>query len=204
MNSSRPDGARQAVVTFDSHPVEPREQDDPQLLQAIARGDRGALVTLYQRHAGAVLAHLTLVTGDHGLSEEVLQDTMLAVWRGAGSYRSLSSVRSWIIAIARRQARDRLRRRRVTMVGQESLAERAATGPGPEDIALDRAKAGEVAEAIKALGVPHREVLGLVFGTGLTLAETATALEIPVGTVKSRLAAARAALARAMTERGYA
>jgi RNA polymerase sigma-70 factor, ECF subfamily len=56
------------------------------------------------------------VTGERVLAEEIVQDTMLAVWRGAGSFRGESSVRSWVIAIARRQTRDRLRGRRPSFV----------------------------------------------------------------------------------------
>lgn len=74
--------------------------DDAVLLQQVANGDRDALGALYQRHARAVLAQVRLVVGEPGLSEEILPDTMLAVWRGAGSFRGVSQVRSWIIAIA--------------------------------------------------------------------------------------------------------
>ena len=75
-------------------------------------------------------------------------------------------------------------------------------GPGPEVTALDRAELAEVRGAIRELSPPHREVLGLVFGSGLSLAEVAGVLEIPVGTVKSRLTAARAALSRILSEKG--
>jgi RNA polymerase sigma-70 factor (ECF subfamily) len=181
-----------------------QEQDDAGLLRRIADGDHGALVALYQRHGGVVLGQIRLVVDDRGLSEEILQDTMLAVWRGARSFRGQSRVRSWIIAIARRQARDRLRRHRANVVDDRLLAQRPARGPGPEDVALDRATVAAVADAIRHLDLRHREVLGLVFGAGLTLAETAGVLEVPLGTVKSRLAAARTALAHKLDERGYA
>ena len=69
-------------------------------------------------------------------------------------------------------------------------------------MALDRAELAEVTSAIRELAAPHREVLGLVFGSGLSLAEVAGVLEIPVGTVKSRLSAARAALGRILFEKG--
>jgi RNA polymerase sigma-70 factor, ECF subfamily len=180
------------------------EQDDAELLRRIEDGDHGALVSLYQRHGGVVLAQIRLVVDDPGLSEEILQDTMLAVWRKAGTFRGESRVRSWIIAIARRRARDRLRRHRANVVDDRLLAERPARGPGPEEVVLDRATTTAVADAISGLGVRHREVLGLVFGAGLTLAEAANVLEVPLGTVKSRLAAARTALARALDEKGYA
>jgi RNA polymerase sigma-70 factor, ECF subfamily len=59
-----------------------------------------------------------------------------------------------------------------------------------------------VAAGIRALAPLHREVLGLVFGAGLSLRETAGVLNVPVGTVKSRLAAARTALSRQLDEKG--
>jgi len=69
-------------------------------------------------------------------------------------------------------------------------------------MALDRAELAEVTGAIWELAAPHREVLGLVFGSGLSLPEAAGVLEIPVGTVKSRLTAARTALSRILSEKG--
>ncbi|POM25642.1 RNA polymerase sigma factor CnrH [Actinomadura rubteroloni] len=191
------------LKSFEPLPEEPG-RDDGALLRQIAQGDRAALVAVYERHAAVVLSHLVLLTGDHGLSEEILQDTMLAVWRGAGRFRGESSVRSWIIAIARRQYRDRQRRKRPKVVGQEVLADRPSSEPGPEQKALDRVSARTVMETIGKLAPHHREVLGLVFGSGLSLREAAEVLDVPVGTVKSRLSAARAALVRSMPERGFA
>ena len=82
------------------------------------------------------------------------------------------------------------------------MADQPTSGPGPETTALDRAELAEVIDAIGALGPLHREVLGLAFGCGLTLPEVADVLDIPVGTVKSRLSAARTALARVLKEKG--
>jgi RNA polymerase sigma-70 factor, ECF subfamily len=194
----------ESVVDAGPRAVSVQDQDDTELLRRVADGDRAAFVTLYRRYEGVVFAQIKLVVGDRGLSEEILQDTMLAVWCGAASFRGQSRVRSWVIAIARRQARDRLRRHRVTVVDDRVLTERATGEPGPEEVALERAEVTAVANAIESLGVLHREVLGLVFGAGLTLAEAAGVLEVPLGTVKSRLAAARAALARSLSEKGYA
>jgi len=69
-------------------------------------------------------------------------------------------------------------------------------------MALDRAALAEVRGAIQELVPAHREVLGLAFGSRLSLPEVADVLEIPVGTVKSRLAAARTALNRTLDEKG--
>jgi RNA polymerase sigma-70 factor (ECF subfamily) len=176
--------------------------DDAALLRRIGQGDEDAMAAFYREHGRVVLGQVLLVTGQRVLAEEIVQDTMLAVWRGAGSFRGESSVRSWVIAIARRQTRDRLRGGRLRIVDDAFLAEQPGPGPGPEVLALDRAELAEVTGAIRELASAHREVLGLAFGSGLSLPEVAGVLEIPVGTVKSRLTAARAALNRILDEKG--
>ena len=176
--------------------------DGAALLRRISEGDEDAMAAFYREHGRVVLAQVLLVTGERVLAEEILQDTMLAVWRAAGSFRGEASARSWVIAIARRQTRDRLRSRRLRVVDDAFLADQPGSGPGPEVTALDRAELAEVTAAIRELPAPHREVLGLVFGSGLSLPEVAGVLEIPLGTVKSRLTAARAALSRILNEKG--
>jgi RNA polymerase sigma-70 factor, ECF subfamily len=176
--------------------------DDAQLLHRIGQGDENAMAVFYRRHGRAVLGQVLLVTGERVLAEEIVQDTMLAVWRGADSFRGESSVRSWVIAIARHKTRDRLRGHRLRVVDDTFLADLPSSGPGPEVMALDRAELAEVTGAIRELAPSHRELLGLVFGSGLSLPEVADVLEIPVGTVKSRLTAARAALSRILNEKG--
>ena len=160
------------------------------------------MASFYREHGRVVFAQVLLVAGDRVLAEEIVQDTMLAVWRGAGSFRGQSSVRSWVIAIARRQTRDRLRGRHLRVVDDAFLADQPGSDPGPEVMALDRAELAEVTSAIRELAPAHREVLGLVFSCGLSLPEVAGVLEVPVGTVKSRLTAARTTLSRILNEKG--
>ncbi len=83
------------------------------------------------------------------------------------------------------------------------LSNRPDGAPGPELLALDRVEMADVASAVTMLRPGHREVLGLVFGAGLSLPEVAGVLEIPQGTVKSRLSAARTALSEQLREKGY-
>jgi RNA polymerase sigma-70 factor, ECF subfamily len=175
---------------------------DVELLRSIGQGDEDAMAAFYRAHGRVVLAQVLLVTGERVLAEEIVQDTMLAVWRNAGSFRGESSVRSWVVAISRRKTRDRLRGRRLRVVDDTFLADQPDSGPGPEMLALDRAELAGVTVAIRELGPAHREVLGLVFGSGLSLPEVAGVLEIPLGTVKSRLTAARTALSRILNEKG--
>jgi RNA polymerase sigma-70 factor (ECF subfamily) len=192
----RDDGAPAFTVTHDP------AWDDAESLRRIGQGDEDAMAAFYREHGRVVFAQVLLVTGERVLAEEIVQDTMLAVWRGAGSFRGESSVRSWVIAIARRQTRDRLRGRRLRVVDDALLADQPGPGPGPEAIALDRAELAEVRGAIRELAPALREVLGLALGSGLSLPEVAGVLDIPVGTVKTRLTAARAALNRILDRKG--
>ena len=74
--------------------------DDAALLGRIGQGDEDAMAAFYREHGRVVLGQVLLVVGERVLAEEIVQDTMLAVWHGAGSFRGESSVRSWVIAIA--------------------------------------------------------------------------------------------------------
>src|SRR5580704_1892776 len=103
--------------------------DDAALLRRIGQGQESAMAAFYREHGRVVLAQVLLVTGERVLAEEIVQDTMLAVWRGAGSFRGESSARSWVVAIARRQTRDRLRGRRLRVVGDAVLADQPGSGP---------------------------------------------------------------------------
>jgi RNA polymerase sigma-70 factor (ECF subfamily) len=88
-------------------------------------------------------------------------------------------------------------------VDDDVLSEHPDAAPGPELLALDRVEMADVATAVTRLSPGHREVLGLVFGAGLTLPEVADILEIPEGTVKSRLNTARTVLSEQLREKGY-
>ncbi|TQS43766.1 RNA polymerase sigma factor [Cryptosporangium phraense] len=175
--------------------MEPGSDED--LLRAVAVGDATALSRLYERHAGALFGYLHRLAGDRMVAEEVLQDTMLAVWRSAGTFSGRAKVRTWLFGVARRQAHNRLRGRFAPE--PTDLPDRPDVGAGPEELAIAAAGGTPVAAAIELLPAHHRDVIALVFVAGLPLADVAEVLAIPVGTVKSRLFHARAAVAAALT-----
>lgn len=166
-------------------------QDDARLLRRLANGDARALEALYQRHAAALFGYLLALNQERTLAEEVLQDTFLAAWQAAGSFRGGASVRTWLFAIARRRARDRDRRHHPAMANDDEYLAVADPAPGPEQAALDRAELRDLVAGINELGPLHREVLALVFVHELSYAQAAQVLEVPIGTVRSRLNAAR-------------
>ncbi len=165
--------------------------DDIQLLKRIAGGNRDALTELYMRYQQHLFRYLLQLTPDIGLAEEILQDTFVAVWKSASTFEGRSTVLTWLISIARRQAHNTLRKHKLPTVDEKELEKVAATEPEPEDFALASIARDELAAAFKQLAPVHREIIVLVFIEELSYPEVAKVLGIPVGTVKSRLSNAR-------------
>jgi RNA polymerase sigma factor (sigma-70 family) len=172
--------------------------DDRQTLQRIAAGDRQALAELYARHRQMLFRYLLQLTPDRGLAEELLQDTLVAVWRSARAFAGHSSVTTWLIGIARRQAHNSLRRKGLPLADPAVLGAMPAGDLTPEDALLATVAREQLDAAFARLAPLHREVLALAFVQELPYAEIAAVLDIPVGTVKSRLNHARRALRAAL------
>ncbi len=174
------------------------EPDDPPgddaLLAAVAGGDRAALRLLYERHSPWLLLRLSRRCADGTIAEEALQETFLAVWRNPDAYRRTGDVPAWLWGIAIRRLVDRLRhRRRLERVPW--LGRSRADEPSAEDVVLTGVEYGDLAGALNRLSPELRAVLQATVLDGLTNREAAALLGVPVGTVKSRVSRALAALA---------
>ena len=165
--------------------------DDDELIAAVAGGDDRALRELFARHAPWLAARLRGVLPASEV-EDVLQETFLAVWRGARRYRPEGSPGGWVWGIARRQAALWLRRRGPAELLLPALT--AADGQHPDDPAEAALSRAEVACAVSALGPeggPARETWRLMYVEDRTVAEVAELMGVPEGTVKSRAHRAR-------------
>lgn len=167
---------------------------DCEIVQRIAIGDRQALSELYVLYQRSLFNYLLQLTPDYGLAEELLQDTLVAVWKSACSFEGRSTVQTWLMGIARRQAHNTLRQRKLPLVDESELATMPATDPEPEDFLLASATRDELVAAFQHLAPVQREVLVLILVQELSYSEVAAILEVPVGTVKSRLSNAKRAL----------
>lgn len=159
--------------------------DDDELIAAIADGDDGALRELFARHAPwlAVRLRAVLPAGD---VEDVLQETFLAVWRGAGGYRP-GTGGGWLWGIARRQAALWLRQRGRSVSALDVLGE--ADLPATHDPVQAAVSRADLRDAVATLGPPggaEREVWRLLYVEDRPVAEVARLTGVPVGTVKSR------------------
>ena len=166
---------------------------DYALVRAIAQGDAQALDKLYARHGPGLLAYLTGRLGERQLAEEVLQDVMLAVWKGAGRFRGESKVRTWLLSIARYRAINAQRRRRLPQVTLDETIPVQGENE-PQQVLEQSTKQEYLNRAMAHLPAEQRETLELIFYHGLSGPEAASIQGISVGTVKSRLHRAKKAL----------
>lgn len=160
--------------------------DDDELIAAVAGGDDTALRELFSRHAPWLAVRLRVVLPAPDV-EDVLQETFLAVWKGAAGYRPEGTGGGWLWGIARRQAALWLRRRGHAVSLVHALGQAGtAVARDPVEAALSRADLACAVAALGPPGEPEREVWRLLYVEDRPVAEVATLLGIPVGTVKSR------------------
>ncbi|MGB9757625.1 MAG: RNA polymerase sigma factor [Candidatus Bipolaricaulaceae bacterium] len=156
--------------------------DDAELLFRISRGDEGSFKKFYERFAPRVFRYALTLVRDRYLAEEVVQETMVTVWKSAKNFRGHSQVSTWVFGIARNHARSLLRRAPEIAEEPEGLEERGAE---PVD------QGERVRKALEKLPALEREVVVLAFYQGVSYREIAEILGIPEGTVKSRMFRAR-------------
>jgi RNA polymerase sigma-70 factor (ECF subfamily) len=165
--------------------------DDDELIAALAAGDEDALRELFTRHAAWLAARLRAALPPPDV-EDVLQETFLAVWKGAAGYRPQGTPRAWMWVIARNQAALLLRRRGPVTAPLGETADTAQTTLDPAEAVMVRA------DITAALDGPEGEVLRLMYVEDRPVAEVAALLGVPAGTVKSRAHRARRVLRGAL------
>jgi RNA polymerase sigma-70 factor (ECF subfamily) len=166
------------------------DADDVALVAAMVAGDTNALSRLYERHAPLLLGLALRIVRDRREAEDLLHDVFLEAWRSARDFDpKRGRVRTWLAIRMRSRALDLQKSARVARnagdVGLEIVPDVA------ERSTPDHAR---VRSALGELGADQRRVLELAYFEGLTCTEIAVKIAIPVGTVKSRLAAALARL----------
>ena len=164
---------------------------DHTALERMARGDSDGLAELYDRHGRLVYSLALRILRDQGDAEDVVQEVFSQAWRQALRYQaSRGNVVAWLMNLARSRAIDRLRNRRsrpepvseaTAVVDMPDLAQ-----PVDEQLALS-GRAEQIRSAVDELSLLQRVAIELAFYEGLTHAEIAERLELPLGTVKTRI-----------------
>ena len=161
---------------------------DEELVALLRATPANGIAALYDRYGRLVFSMALRIVGERGAAEEVTQDVFMRCWRNLDRYQpSQGSLVSWLLSIAHNRAVDELRSRRGKdarrEISDDVLMPRAAVDPGFDEVLLR----GEVRQALLELPPAQREVIELIFWNSLTRREVAEQLQLPLGTVHTRL-----------------
>jgi RNA polymerase sigma factor (sigma-70 family) len=180
---------------FDARPAAARtEHDEAELIGRVATGDRRAFETLYRAYHPRLARFLQRMTRSTPLIEEIVNDTLLVVWRKAATFNGSSKVSTWIFAIAYRRACKNLQA--LDEPVDAGIDEREGLEADRPDWQLAQLQlTGAVHAALAQLPLAQRTAFQLTFYHDMSYTEIAEIMECPVNTIKTRLFHARKRLA---------
>ncbi|MGD8629060.1 MAG: sigma-70 family RNA polymerase sigma factor [bacterium] len=174
-----------------------RDESDEQLMLKAGQGDRNAFDELVRRYSSRMVNVAYQVLGDRELAEDVAQETFLRAYKSAARYRQISKFSTWLYTIALNLCRNELRRRKFKTYSLEGMAERDEESKVRVDIRdertqpdldMERKEAGDlVRQAVEKLPEKFKTPLVLRDIQELTYEEISEILDLPEGTVKSRI-----------------
>lgn len=157
-------------------------------IKQIAKGDLEAFERLYRVYQNRLFIYLYRMLDSREAAEEVLNDVIHGIWKGAASFKGNSQPSTWIFGIARNKALSRFDRRQPATTDLEEMVRHPDAGTSQED---DLVRKDLVEQALGKLSPEHREVVELTFYSGLSYDEIAQIVACPLNTVKTRMFHAR-------------
>jgi RNA polymerase sigma-70 factor (ECF subfamily) len=156
----------------------------------VASGDQNALAELYDSFSPRVFGLIRRLLVDHAQSEEVLQDVFLEIWQSASRFDpNKGRASTWVMTLAHRRAVDRIRsaqadRERDVRIGMRDVGRDFDQASEAAEISIEHER---VTAAMSRLSEAQRQAISLTYYGGLSQSELAEALNVPLGTVKTRL-----------------
>ncbi len=186
--------------------------DDVSLLRLLTLNQPDALSELYDRYSRLLYSIALKSAGDQAVAEEIVQDVFVRVWKKANTYDArIGKVSTWLASITRHRVIDEFRRSKrrpdkTGLIWEDIAASDAPYSPGPEEETELAFQNKFVRDALNTLSAGEREALDLAYFKGYSHSEIATHLELPLGTVKTRIRTAmqklRLVLSRSFQEDG--
>jgi RNA polymerase sigma factor (sigma-70 family) len=187
-------------MTPDLEHASRNDAEDRRLLERVALRDKEAFEALYRRYYQRTFQFVMRLARNEAAAEEVVSDTMFAVWQGAGSFEGASSVATWLLGIAYRQglkALDRNRKHAVVDSNDDLIAQAVDADPSadPESVAMTCSDGALLQRGLDSLSDRHRVVVELT-AIGHSSSEISEILDCSENTVRTRMFYARQQLKR--------
>jgi RNA polymerase sigma-70 factor (ECF subfamily) len=171
-----------------------QNNEDHALMERIQRRDEQALAKLYDRYASVLYTLVLRIVPTSEEAEDILQEIFLQVWNKSNSFlQNRGTVYSWLVALARNKAIDRVRSRRYKQQSKETRMEDTAqladteTAAHPHRSVVLKEYQERVEKALKSLSAIEARILELSYFGGYSQTEIAKMLNIPLGTVKTKM-----------------
>lgn len=168
----------------------PSQHTDEELIHLVSQNESFALAELYDRYSMLVYSFALKTFCDRATAEEIVQEVYTKVWRSASKFDpQRGTLLSWLVGITHHQCIDELRRRRIrpTLEDDASIEKTLTDDTDPYDPLMQTFKRQEVLHALELIPQEQRLVIESAFFQGLTQSEIATQLDLPLGTIKTRL-----------------
>ena len=184
------------------------EPTDEQLISAICKGEESAIEVLYERYHRYAYSLAYRILRDPVASEDIVQDAFLSIWRKASSYQAQNgSVQSWIQAIVRHRAIDKIRASahrdyQWTPLQSDNEQDPPSEQPDVWEQAWQSEQHRIIREVMVQIPSEQRMVIELAYFGGLTHAEISEQCHIPLGTVKGRMRLGLQKMKALLAERG--
>lgn len=180
---------------------------DEQLVRLAAKGDADAFALLVRRYENKVYSLALRICSHPEDAADAAQEAFVSAWRGLASFRGEAGFSTWLYRLAVNAAvdctrRNRNRRSQASLDGADWGPEPVDRSPGPQERAEGAELRAAVAEGLRRLSDDHRQILVLRELRQLSYEEIASVLGLDLGTVKSRISRARAALRKILREDG--
>ncbi len=185
------------------------DTDDRAIVEAVLNGHQHRYAELVGRYQSQIVNYVCRMLGNYEDAVDLSQDIFLKAYSALATYQPRYPFAAWLFRIARNAAIDELRRRRVPTVSLDApiefedgtgSREVASLGPAPDTMYLEGEFEDRISAAVQALPEKYREPIVLRHAADLSYEEIADALELPIGTVKTRIFRAREALRRSLTD----
>ena len=173
--------------------MEGRPEDESRLLIRAQRGDAAAYEEIVQRYQQVAFRTAYLITGSAADAEDATQEAFMKAYRALGRFRAGANLRPWLLRIVANEARNRVRasgRRHTAELRVVEAFRPGDAAPSPEAVAVDAESKRRLLDQVNALDQDDRLVIASRYLLELDVAETAAALGVAEGTVKSRLSRA--------------
>jgi RNA polymerase sigma-70 factor (ECF subfamily) len=193
--------------------LEYQQYSDEFLLRLIAQKDSEALEAFYDRHAQVTYNLIVRIVRDQAVADEILQETFWQVWQKASGFSGRGSPAAWLYRIARNKSLDHLRRQKARPQLLETLSQEDKEGEPWDRLATAQTDVEQATErqwdyeylqhALAEIPGEQRFCLELAYFDGMSQRQIAQHIDIPLGTVKTRLRIGLQKLQRILQAAGY-